>query len=79
MLSREDLRYEAHLPGASLTRVETGTIIARHVPCATHHIVDVLAERRRLGPVLTSAETKLVGSDEVLPCEEAVDEPSRMK
>jgi hypothetical protein len=62
-----------------LTRVETSTIIAGHVPCATHYIVDVLTERGRLGPVLTSAETKLVGSNEILVREEAVDEPSRMK
>jgi len=49
------------------TMVETGIIIARHVPVATHHIVDVVAERRRLGCVLATTETKLVGSNEICP------------
>ena len=71
--------YEAYLPGAPLTRVETSFIIARHVPCATHHIVDVLAERGGPRPVLASAETKLVGRDELLPREEPVSELSRIK
>jgi hypothetical protein len=59
-----------------LARVETGIIIARHVPCATHDIIDVLAERGSLGRVLASAETKLVGGNKILPCEKPVDEPS---
>jgi hypothetical protein len=62
-----------------LTRVETSFIIARHVPSATHGIVDVVTERGRLGRILASAETKLVGSNKILPCEEPVDEPSSMR
>ena len=74
----EYLQYAAHLPGGPLARVETGFVIARHVPCATHRIVDVFAEPGRLGPVLASTETKLVGSDEILR-EKPVDEPSPIK
>lgn len=50
-----------------MTCVETGIIIARHVPRATHRIIDVIAERWRIWPVLATAEAKLVGSDEIRP------------
>jgi len=59
--------YSHRLPGGPLTRVETGSIIARHVPIATHGIVDVVTERGRLGRILASAETKLVGSNKIRP------------
>ena len=59
---------QAHLPGIPGTGVKTGSIIARHVPFTTHQIVDVLAERRCRRRVSTTAEAKLVESDEILTC-----------
>lgn len=50
-----------------MASVETGIIIARHVPYATHHIIDVVAERGRIWRILATPEAKLGGSDEILP------------
>jgi ribosomal protein S13 len=74
---RLSLRYEAHLPGIPGTGVKTGSIIARHVPFTTHQIVDVLAERRCRRRVSTTAEAKLVESDEILTCEKEIDQLSQ--
>jgi hypothetical protein len=67
-----DLDYEAHRSGVPLTCVKTGIIIARHVPCATHLVVDVVAKSRRSRCVVATAEAKLVKSDEILACEKSV-------
>ena len=67
---------EAHLPGGPVTRVKAGSIIAGHVPCTTHHIVDVVAERRRPRRVLAGTEAELVSRDEILSREKGIDEPS---
>ena len=73
---RLSLKYEAHLPRIPGTGVKTGSIIARHVPFTTHQIVDVLAERR-CRRVSTTAEAKLVESDEILTCEKVIDQLSQ--
>jgi hypothetical protein len=62
-----------------LTCVETGIIIARHVPCATHHIIDVIAEPGRVWRVFATAEAKLLGSDEILRHEKSIGMLSRVK
>lgn len=62
-----------------MTRVETGIIIARHVPSATHRIIDMIAERGRIWRVVATAEAKLVRSDEILPCEKSIGKLSRVK
>jgi len=80
VLECEELECEAHLPVVPVTRVKAGFIIAGHVPCTTHHIVDVVAECRRLSRVLAATEAELVGSNKILSCEKAIDEhPSPMK
>jgi hypothetical protein len=72
MLVQGALDLEAHRPRFPLARVKARIIIARHVPCATHRIIDVVAEPGRLRCVLATAETKLVGSNEILPCEKPI-------
>jgi len=59
--------YTHRLPGVPFTRVKAGSIIAGHVPFATHHIVDVIADRRRLRRVLTATEAEFFGRDEIRP------------
>jgi hypothetical protein len=70
---------EVYRSGIPLTCVETGIIIARHVPRATHRIINVIAEPWRICPVLATAEAKLVGSDEILPREKSIGKLSRVK
>jgi hypothetical protein len=62
-----------------LTCVETGIIIARHVPCATHRIIDVIAEPGRVWRVFATTEAKLFGSDEILRREKSIGMLSRVK
>jgi hypothetical protein len=76
---RGNLDYEAHRPRVPLTCVKTGIIVARHVPIATHHIVNVVAERGRPGCVLATAEAKLGGSNKILPCEKYIGKLSPVK
>jgi hypothetical protein len=72
ILVRGDWDHEAHRPRVPLACVKPGIIIARHVPAATHHIIDVVAETGRRGCILATTEAKLVGSDEILPCEKSI-------
>jgi hypothetical protein len=69
--------YAAYRSGIRLTCVKTGIIIARHVPCATHRIIDVIAEPGRIWRIIATAEAKLAGSDEILPCEKSIGMLSR--
>ena len=60
-------RLGAHLAGITLALLEYTRVVVRgHIPLATHHVIDVLAESRRVGSVLACAEAELIGSHEVL-------------
>lgn len=55
----------------TLTRLEhTRAVVGGHVPCASHHVVDVLTPCGRHAPSgIASPKTKLVGGHEVCPLE----------
>ena len=48
--------------------VEAIPVVPGHVPIAAHHVVDVVAQSRRIRTIFTCAEAELVGGDEVLFC-----------
>ena len=55
------------LAGVALARVERAArVVPGHVPVAAHDVVDVVAERGRVGAVLADADAELVERDEVL-------------
>lgn len=57
------------LSTVALTRLEhTRAVVGGHVPCTSHHVVDVLTPRRRHTPSgVASPKAKLVGRHEVRP------------
>lgn len=51
---------------ASTLFKNTWIIVARHIPGASHYIVDVLAKGRSVWTIFTAPETELIGAHEVL-------------
>lgn len=73
-LRRVCLEFETHLPGITITLIEARTIVARHVPIATHLIIDVLAECWSISSILATAEAKFRIRHEILAGEKRCDQ-----
>lgn len=78
-LCRVCLEFETHLPSITITLIEARTIVAGHVPIATHLIVDVLAECRSISSILATAEAKFRGRHEILAKEKTMRPVGRQK
>ncbi len=55
-----------YLACVALALVEAVIVVSGHVPFTTHHVVDVVAQPRRVGTVLARTNAELVERDEVL-------------
>lgn len=65
--SENEGRRVAYLASITFAGVErTITIVARHVPCTAHHIVDVLAKSRSIRSVYARAQTEFISGHKVL-------------
>ena len=65
--------FSIHLASISVATVEgVIAVIAWHIPCTTHDVVDVLAKSGCIRPIYTGAETELIGSHKVLKRSDAV-------
>lgn len=66
------LESETHLSGITSALIEAFIVVAGHVPIATHHIVDVLAEFGSIMSILTTAEAEFRVRHEILADERSV-------
>lgn len=66
MLERKVSEQIAYLATVPLAGIESRSVVARHVPLATHDIINMLTKSGCVRAWLACTETKLVCSDEVL-------------